>query len=70
MEKMKEIDELWDNVHQYHKLFKQEGYSRKKLMKKILKKTFGRESIIGQLTQNDLSRENMIISLLKWEKNK
>jgi glyoxylase-like metal-dependent hydrolase (beta-lactamase superfamily II) len=67
MEKMEEIDNLWIKVHEYHKKIQQEGYSGKKLMKKLLKKTFGKESIIGQLTQNDLSRENMIISLLKWE---
>jgi glyoxylase-like metal-dependent hydrolase (beta-lactamase superfamily II) len=68
IEKMKEIDELWMNVHENHKLLQQECFSGKNLMKKILKKTFGRESIIGQLTQNDLSRENLIISLLKWKK--
>ncbi|MFX1570717.1 MAG: MBL fold metallo-hydrolase [Promethearchaeota archaeon] len=68
MEKMEEIDNLWIKVHKYNEQLQQEGYSGKKLMRKIIKNLFGRESIIGQLTQNDLSRENLIISLLKWKK--
>ena len=68
MEKMEEIDNLWIKVHKYHEKLRQEGYSGNKLMRKIIKNLFGRESIIGQLTQNDLSRENLIISLLKWKK--
>ncbi|MFX1502598.1 MAG: MBL fold metallo-hydrolase [Promethearchaeota archaeon] len=68
IKKMEEIENLWVKVHDYHNQLQQEGYSGKKLMKKIIKNLFGRESIIGQLTQNDLSRENLILSLLKWKK--
>jgi glyoxylase-like metal-dependent hydrolase (beta-lactamase superfamily II) len=69
-EKMKEIENLHIRVHQYHIELQKEGYIGKKLIKKMVKTIFGGESIIGQLTQGDLSRENLIISLLKWEKNK
>ncbi|MFX0038753.1 MAG: MBL fold metallo-hydrolase [Promethearchaeota archaeon] len=69
-EKMKEIENLRIRVHQYHRELQNEGYIGKKLIKKMVKTIFGGESIIGQLTQGDLSRENLIISLLKWEKNK
>ncbi len=68
IKKMEEIDNLWIRVYEYHDQLQQEGYSGKKLMKKIIKNLFGRESIISQLTQNDLSRENLIISILKWKK--
>lgn len=70
IEKMEEIEKLNIKVHNYNKQFQEEGISGKKLIRKILKKLFGRESIISQLTQGDLSRENLIISLLKWKKNK
>ena len=68
IKKMEEIENMWIRVHEYYSQLQEEGYSGKKLMKKIIKKLFGRESILGQLTKLDLSRENLIISLLKWEK--
>lgn len=68
IKKMEEIENLHVKVHESHRKLQKEGYSGKKLIRKIIKKLFGRESIIGQLTQGDLSRENLIISLLKWEK--
>ncbi|MFX0002555.1 MAG: MBL fold metallo-hydrolase [Candidatus Hodarchaeota archaeon] len=69
-EKMEEIENLRIKVHQYHRELQKDGYIGKKLIKKIVKQIFRGESIIGQLTQGDLSRENLIISLLEWEKNK
>ncbi|UCC20165.1 MAG: MBL fold metallo-hydrolase [Promethearchaeota archaeon] len=69
IKKMEEIEDLWVKVHDYNDKFQKEGFSGKKIMKKIVKNLFARESILGQLTQGDLSRENLIISLLKWEKN-
>lgn len=68
LKKMEEIEDLNKNVHDYYNQFQENGYSEKKLIRKIIKKLLGRESIIGQLTQGDLSRENLIISLLKWKK--
>ena len=68
LKKMEEINNLWVKVQEYNNRLQQEGYSGKKLIKRIIKILFGRESIIGQLTQLDLSRENLIISLLKWKK--
>ncbi len=68
MKKMEEIEDLHKKAHEYHRLLQKEGYSGKKLIRKIIKKLLGRESIISQFTQGDLSRENLILSLLKWEK--
>ncbi|MFX0000180.1 MAG: MBL fold metallo-hydrolase [Candidatus Hodarchaeota archaeon] len=68
IKKMEEIEKLHTKVHEIYKRLQSEGLSGKKLIKKIVRKLFGRESVIGQLTQGDLSRENLIISLLKWEK--
>jgi len=66
MKNMEEIKDLQIKAHEYHKQLQKEGYSGKMLIKKIIKVLLGRESIIGQLTEGDLSRENLIISLLKW----
>lgn len=68
IKKMEEIENLHLKVHELHRQFQKEGYSGKKLIRKIIKNLFGKESIIGQLTQGDLSRENLILSLLRWEK--
>ncbi len=68
IKKMEEIENLHIKTHEYHRKLLKEGYSGKKLIRKIIKNLFGKESIIGQLTQGDLSRENLIVSLLKWEK--
>lgn len=68
IKKMEEIEKLWIKTHEYHNQLQEEGYSGKKLMKQLIKNLFGRESIFGRLTKLDLSRENLIISLLKWEK--
>jgi glyoxylase-like metal-dependent hydrolase (beta-lactamase superfamily II) len=66
MEKMEEIEDLHKKAHEFNSQFQKDGYSGKKLVRKIIKKLLGRESIIGQLTQGDLSRENLILSLLNW----
>ncbi len=68
IKKMIEIKNLHINVHEHYKELLKNGYSEKQIVRKILKKIFGKESIIGQLTGGDLSRKNLIISLLKWEK--
>lgn len=66
--KMEEIENLRIQAHEYHGELQKEGYSGKKLIRKLIRNLFGKESIIGQLTQGDLSRENLIVSLIKWEK--
>jgi glyoxylase-like metal-dependent hydrolase (beta-lactamase superfamily II) len=65
-EKMEEIEDLHKKAHEFNRQFQKDGYSGKKLVRKIIKKLLGRESIIGKLTQGDLSRENLILSLLNW----
>jgi glyoxylase-like metal-dependent hydrolase (beta-lactamase superfamily II) len=67
-EKMEEIEFLYLKVHEEYRKLQKEGFKEKKITKKIVKNIFKKESIIGQLTQGDLSRENLILSLLKWEK--
>jgi len=69
-EKMEEIEKLHFEVHKEYRNLQNDGLIEKKIIKRIVKKIFKTESIIGQLTQGDLSRENLIISLLKWEKKK
>ena len=68
LKKMEEIGNLHRLVHKNRTQFQTEGYSGISLIRKIIKSLFGKESIIGQLTHGDLSRENLIISLLKWGK--
>jgi glyoxylase-like metal-dependent hydrolase (beta-lactamase superfamily II) len=67
LKKMKEIKELKKKANDYYIKFQKEGYTEKRLMRKIIKALFGKESIIGQLTRGDLSRENLIVSLLNWK---
>ncbi|MFX1366493.1 MAG: MBL fold metallo-hydrolase [Promethearchaeota archaeon] len=68
LNKLEEIDNLRIKVHEIKTKFQKQGYFGKKLIKKILRSIFGKESLIGKFTQGDLSRENLIISLLKWKK--
>jgi glyoxylase-like metal-dependent hydrolase (beta-lactamase superfamily II) len=65
-EKVEEIEALYLKVHEEHRKLQKDGFKGNKLIKKIVKNIFKRESIIGRLTQGDLSCENLIISLLKW----
>jgi len=66
MKKMEEIEDLHKKAHEYNRQFQKYGYSGKKLIKKILKEIYKKESIMGRLTQGDLSKKNLIISLLNW----
>jgi len=66
MKKMEEIKDLHKKAHEYNRQFQKNGYSGKKLINKILKEVFKKESIMGRLTQGDLSKKNLIISLLNW----
>jgi glyoxylase-like metal-dependent hydrolase (beta-lactamase superfamily II) len=68
-EKMEEIENLYQKVHEEYRRLQEEGFKGNKLIIKIVKNIFKRESIIGKLTQGDLSRENLVLSLLKWKKN-
>jgi glyoxylase-like metal-dependent hydrolase (beta-lactamase superfamily II) len=73
MRKMREIEDLHRKIHEYNKEFQENGYSGKKIIRKMIMKLLGRESVIRQLTRGDLSKENLILSLLKWpitQKNK
>ena len=65
-EKMKEIEVLHLQAHEYQKEALARGHSEKKIIKFIVKKVFGGESFIGKFTREDLSNKNLILSLLEW----
>ncbi|UCD01707.1 MAG: hypothetical protein JSV23_01400, partial [Promethearchaeota archaeon] len=67
IERMDEIQEKHKEVHESYNNFLKNGLSETQVIKKILKKIFKRESIFGRLTQGDISRQNLIISLLNWQ---
>jgi glyoxylase-like metal-dependent hydrolase (beta-lactamase superfamily II) len=60
------IEQMHKEVHEYYKDFLKEEYSEKQMIKKIMKKKYGKESFVGQMTRGALSRKNLIISLLNW----
>ena len=59
LEKMEEIKDLHKRTH----YFKNQGYNNLEILAKI----FGGEGFTGDITQGELSRMNLINSLLKWE---
>ncbi|MFX1552926.1 MAG: MBL fold metallo-hydrolase [Promethearchaeota archaeon] len=66
IERMDEIQEMHKNVYESYNNFLKNGLSETQAIKKILKEIFKKESIMGQLTQGDLSKNNLIISFLNW----
>ena len=67
IERINEIQEKHKKVHESYKNFLKAGVSEKLIIKKVLKDIFKKESLIGQLTQGDLSKRNFIVSLLNWQ---
>lgn len=65
-EKMNEIESLHRKVHRIYKEESKNHEDEEKILRKVLKGTFRRETAIGKLTQGDLSIMNLIKSLLKW----
>jgi glyoxylase-like metal-dependent hydrolase (beta-lactamase superfamily II) len=69
-ERLHEINHLH---HKAHLLFNQQlkkGTERQKALKRVLKKIFKRETVIGKLTGEDLSTMNLVKQLVKWPLNK
>ncbi|MFX1326881.1 MAG: MBL fold metallo-hydrolase [Promethearchaeota archaeon] len=66
IEKMTEIQNLHRDVHDNYKVLDKEGLSEEQIHKKLVKLLFRKESVISKLTQGDLSRKNLILSLLNW----
>jgi ribonuclease/clavin/mitogillin len=64
-QKIEEIKSLHIKVHDLYLKFSEEGYNPK-ILKKVLKEIFGRETAIGKLTNGDLSTMNLIKSLYEW----
>jgi glyoxylase-like metal-dependent hydrolase (beta-lactamase superfamily II) len=65
-EKIDEIEEKHQKVHDLYDKFEKKGLKKDKILKKILKEFFGRESVVGKLTKGDLSNMNLIKSFLNW----
>jgi glyoxylase-like metal-dependent hydrolase (beta-lactamase superfamily II) len=68
-EKMNELQELHLKVHEIYNSLPKKKYSEIQIIRKILKRIYGKESFIGQMTRGALSRKNLIGSLLNWEIN-
>jgi len=64
IEKMTEIQNLRKKVHDNYKILDKEGLSEEQIHKKLVKLLFKKESVLDKLTQGDLSRKNLILSLL------
>jgi hypothetical protein len=66
LERINEIKENHKKVHEKYKYFLKEGVPEKRIIKKVLKEIFKKESLIAQLTKGDLSKKNLILSFLNW----
>ena len=66
IEKLREIKKRHQQVHEVYKTLPQNKYSKKQIIRKILKQVYGKESFVGQMTRGALSRKNLISSLLNW----
>ncbi|MBD3195806.1 MAG: MBL fold metallo-hydrolase [Candidatus Lokiarchaeota archaeon] len=66
-EKLMEIKSLQKQVHTLFDEFSEKYEKDEKIYKKVLRELFGRETVIGKLTKEDLSTMNLIKSLKKWE---
>jgi len=65
-ERLKEIDQLHHKIHRLYKEEKKNYNHKERALKKVLKRAFKRESVVGMLTKGDLSSMNLIKSLLEW----
>lgn len=65
-DKINEIKSLHLRVHQIYEEEFRNHNDKEKVLRRVLKRTFKRETAIGSLTQGDLSIMNLIKSLLKW----
>ncbi len=64
--RLREINELHQKIHRLYKEEVKNYNNRQRVLKKVLKRAFKRETVIGKLTKGDLSTMNLIKSLLKW----
>lgn len=65
-EKLSEIEDLHKKAHQIYEELSDEYEKRDRLLRKVLKEFIGRESVVGKLTRGDLSKMNLLKSLLQW----
>lgn len=70
IEKSNEIKDLHSKVHEINKEFLKRELSEKQIVRRLLKRVFGKESFVGQMTRGALSRKNLITSLLNWSSDR
>ena len=66
-QKIEEITDLHLKVHELYLEYSKDFSDHSKILRKILKTIFKRETAIGKLTNGDLSVMNLIKSLYEWE---
>jgi len=65
-EKLDEINKLHKQVHKIYEEESKNYDQEDKVLRKVLKRMFKRETVIGKLTEGDLSTANLIKSLFDW----
>lgn len=65
-EKLSEIENLHKNAHKIYNELSEEYDKEDRLLRKVLKEFIGRESVVGKLTRGDLSKMNLVKSLIQW----
>ncbi|TXT64422.1 MAG: hypothetical protein BAJALOKI3v1_210009 [Promethearchaeota archaeon] len=68
-QKLEEIEDLHKKVHQFYNEESNRYDDEEKILRKVLKRLFKRETAVGRLTDGDLSIMNLIRSLLEWPLN-
>ncbi|MHA1689510.1 MAG: MBL fold metallo-hydrolase [Promethearchaeota archaeon] len=66
-EKLDEIKALHLKVHQAWEKEAKHNINQEKILRKVLKNVFGKETMVEKLSNGDLSTMNLVKSLLKWE---
>ena len=66
-QKIKEIRTLHMKVHDLYSKYSHQYDEESKILRKILKEIFKRETVVGKLTKGDLSVMNLIKSLYEWQ---
>ena len=66
-QKIEKITDLHLKVHNLYLKYSKESDEKSKILRKILKAIFRRETVIGKMTNGDLSVMNLIKSLYEWE---
>jgi glyoxylase-like metal-dependent hydrolase (beta-lactamase superfamily II) len=67
-EKLGELENMHRKTHNVYNKLSKKYDKEERLMKKVLREVLGRESAVGKLTRGDLSKMNLVKSLLQWQR--